>query len=137
MNVQFHLEQVVVAWLQSGARSNCVPVLTGGDQPDGPGTVREWPVGAVLHELWDDARPVPAGPAAVLALPQGASFAHAARLLTCLTQDDLFPARTHAEAVRYLRMLPAGVVRTYHRAIADALVGSSLTPPAADEMASA
>lgn len=121
MNVQFQLEQVFVAWIESGPRSDRVPVLGGGRHPHDPGTVRDWPVSAVLYELWDDRRPVPAGPAAELGLPSGASFAHAARLLWCLCEDDLFPARTHVQAVRYLRALPADIAATYHRAIAEAL----------------
>lgn len=126
--MQFQLEQVFVAWIESGPRSDRVPVLSGGRHPHDPGSVRDWPISAVLYELWDDSRPVPSGPAAALDLPAGASFAHAARLLWCLCEDDLFPARTHAEAVRYLRTLPADVAHTYHRAIAEALDRADLDP---------
>lgn len=126
--MQFQLEQVFVAWIESGPRSDQVPVLSGGRHPHDAGTVRDWPISAVLYELWDDRRPVPAGPASELGLPPGSSFAHAARLLWCLCEDDLFPTRTHVQAVRYLRALPADVAATYHRAIAEALERSDPEP---------
>lgn len=121
MNVRWQVEQILTAWLEADEPGEQVPVLTQSDNPGTAPHVEEWPVGALVHELWTDHAPLPATTAHDLRLPADSTFAHVVRLLWTVRHDDIFPAQSWGEAAAHLRSLPSDVVSTYHRAVEDAL----------------
>lgn len=78
-----------------------------------------WSVGELLYELWDDLEELPT--AERMGLPRGSTYAHAARLIWVLRDDDVFPASTHAEVVGLLQGHPNGHVAAAWRDIDEAL----------------
>lgn len=97
---------------------------------DGSGTwVDALPVATVAYELADFSDPLPDEVGAVLRLPASATYAHAARLLWCLREDEALHTPTYEATVQTLRSLPEDEYLRYYRVVDEAVDAVTTTLP--------
>jgi hypothetical protein len=112
VNTRWQLEQLLGTWLDADGPTEEVPVVV--PCPYSPwdrhAHVEDWPVSAVLYELWDDDCPLPPETAGRLGLPAACTFSDAARLLWSLREELWFPGQTYQEIARCLTSLPSTAV---------------------------
>lgn len=105
MAIRDDLVEAFEAWVLDPARGDVVDVPT--HQPAGPLVTDQWPVAAVAYELADEVRQLPDRTGTILRLPEGATWAHAARLLWAIRNDAEDAVGGHADAVVRLQVLDA------------------------------
>lgn len=85
------------------------------------GRVEVWPVATIAYELWDHDVRLPDRAATILGLPPDATYAHAARLLWCLREDERLPINTYADACTALASLSASAFRRCYEAVDESI----------------
>lgn len=87
------------------------------------------PAATVAYELADFSDPIPDEVGAALRLPASATYAHAARLLWCLREDDALHTPTYEATVQTLKALPDDEYRRYYRVVDEAVDAVTTTLP--------
>jgi hypothetical protein len=121
------LAAAFAGWVLSERRDDLVPVPPHRDA-DGV-HVDALPAATVAYQLADHSRTLPESVAIALRLPVSATFAHAARLLWCLRDDETQGCRTYDEAVRTLQSLPPVEFRRYYDVVDEAVDAVTTTLP--------
>lgn len=114
-------------WVLSDRHDDMVPVPPHRDD-DGV-HVDALPAPTVAWELSDHSAPLPDAVGLALRLPAGATFAHAARLLWCLRDDETLNCWTYDEAIRALQTMPAATFRRYYDVVDEAVDAVTTTLP--------
>lgn len=114
-------------WVLAPRRDDMVPVPAHRDV-DGV-HVDALPAATVAYELSDHSEPLPEPVAVALRLPVSATFAHAARLLWCLREDESLPCSSYDAAVHILQSLPPEDFRRYYEVVDEAVDASTTTLP--------
>ena len=105
-------------------------------QDDTGAWVDALPAATITYELADFSRPLPDEVGAALRLPVSATYAHAARLLWCLREDESLHTPTYEATLRTLQALTPEEFRQYYRVVdeaVDAVTTTLPTWPGADE----
>lgn len=87
------------------------------------------PAATLTWELADQVEPLRESVGVALRLPVSATYAHAARLLWCLREDDAFACDSYGEAVRRLQSMPSDRFGRYWHAVDVAITSMTTTLP--------
>lgn len=87
------------------------------------------PVATIAYELADFSQPLPDSVGTALRLPTTATWAHAARLLWCLREDEALHTPTYEATLRTLRSLPDDEYMRYYRVVDEAVDAVTTTLP--------
>lgn len=87
------------------------------------------PAATVAYELSDFSQPLPDSVGVALRLPASATFAHAARLLWCMRDDETFACHSYDAALRTLQSLPPDTFQRYYDVVDEAVDAVTTTLP--------
>lgn len=87
------------------------------------------PAATVAYELSDHSEPLPDAVGVALRLPAGATYAHAARLLWCMRDDESLACQNYDDAVHQLQSLPPESFRRYYDVVDQAVDAVTTTLP--------
>lgn len=127
MIARHDLAHAFAEWILTNHRGDTVPVPVHRDA-DGV-HVDALPAATVAYELSDHSEPLPNAVGVALRLPAGATYAHAARLLWCMRDDEALGCRTYDEAVHRLQSLPPDAFRRYYDVVDQAVDAVTTTLP--------
>jgi hypothetical protein len=121
------LAEAFAAWIVAPRHDDVVPVPPFEDETGA--TVDALPAATVAYELSDFSRPVPDEVGVALRLPASATYAHAARLLWCLREDESLHTPTYEATLRTLQALSPEQFRTYYKVVDEAVDAVTTTLP--------
>ena len=121
------LADAFASWVLQPTHDDVVPVPAFRDDT---GTwVDALPVATIAYELADFSHPLPDAVGRALRLPASATWAHAARLLWCLREDEALHTPTYEATLRTLRSLPDDEYMRYYRVVDEAVDAVTTTLP--------
>ena len=127
MLARHDLAQAFATWVLAPRHDDVVPVPPHRDA-DGV-HVDGLPAATVAYELSDYSEPLPEPVGVALRLPASATFAHAARLLWCMRDDESLRVQSYEQAIRTLQSLPAEDFRRYYHVVDEAVDAVTTTLP--------
>lgn len=121
------LADAFAQWILAPTHDDVVPVPEFTE--DTGERVDRLPAATVTYELADYSEPLPESVATELQLPRSATFAHAARLLWCLREDEVPNTSTYEGTLQTLQALPAEERRRYYTVVDEAVEATTTTLP--------
>lgn len=114
-------------WILAPHRDDMVPVPAHRDA-DGV-HVDALPAATVAYELSDHSQPLPDEVGVAMRLPASATYAHVARLLWCMRDDETLGVHSYDQAIRTLQSLSPEDFRRYYHVVDEAVDAVTTTLP--------
>ena len=127
MLARHDLAQAFAAWVLAPRHDDLVPVPAHRDPDDVH--VDALPAATVAYELSDHSEPLPDAVGVELRLPASATYAHAARLLWCVRDDETLRCHSYEQAIRILQSLPPEDFSRYYHVVDEAVDAVTTTLP--------